>query len=332
VADSTGSGFQNQYWGHWAPLLWHDVRIGDVTGDGRADVVGRTDGGDWWVGRSTGSGFVNEHWGYWPPNVWSDVHLADVNGPDGSVKNDLVGRAHNGQWWVAKSTGSSLGNEHWGTWSTGLTFGWTVARDGNPYTAGTGANFTFTPGMAGSYQVTLRAADKDGIGTPMTRTITVGSQLPADRPSMGDGVIAPLSDEQLTPVLESTIGPWQTAGLDATSVAALRQVQVSLADLRSVQFDRASAGVMRLDTNAAGVGWDTGPVSRLSTLASPPSYDLLTAVMHELGYILGLADRGNAENEPAAMFQLLEPGARCLPTIADVDAIFRERDWPVPTR
>jgi hypothetical protein len=53
--------------------------------------------------------------------------------------------------------------------------------------------------------------------------------------------------------------------------------------------------------------------------------DLLTAVMHEMGHVLGLADDSDAAE---LMAGLLQPGSRCLPTRADVDAILADNDWP----
>jgi hypothetical protein len=288
------------------------------------------------MGRSTGSAFVNEYWGSWSPDMlWLDVQVADFTGLDGltaSHRFDLVGRANNGQWWVAKSSGTSFGNEFWGSWSTGLTFGWTVARDGNPYTTGTGANFTFVPGLAGSYEVTLTAADKDGVGTAVTRLLTVGSPLMAagavGQAFQPDTVsLERLIYPALAPVVEQAIGLWQAAGLDAARVAALRQVPVSIADLPGAQLGLASSNAILVDVNAAGAGWYMPSGSPLSALGFGLSYDLLTAVLHELGHVLGLADRGEAGDSADVMFDLLDPGIRRLPTIADVDALFAGQDW-----
>jgi hypothetical protein len=126
AAMSTGSAFQNALWGTWSPdsasLTWVDVHIGDLTGNGKADIVGRVlQTGDWWAGISTGSAFNNVLWGHWSTAVtWTNVMLGDVTG-DG--KMDLVGRvAQSGQWWVGLSTGSNMVNNLWGSWSTMVTW------------------------------------------------------------------------------------------------------------------------------------------------------------------------------------------------------------------
>ena len=92
----TGARFRQSARGHWSPITWLDVQVADVNGDGRADIVGRTNAGDWWVAKAndTGTGFVNERWGHWAPVTWQDVHVADVNG-DGRA--DIVGRTECGR-------------------------------------------------------------------------------------------------------------------------------------------------------------------------------------------------------------------------------------------
>ena len=47
-------------WGRWSDAVaWSNVRLIDVSGDGRADLIGRTDTGQWWIGESTGMTFQN---------------------------------------------------------------------------------------------------------------------------------------------------------------------------------------------------------------------------------------------------------------------------------
>src|SRR5207244_4206395 len=53
------------------------------------------------------------------------------------------------------------------------TYAWTVTRDGQALTSGSGSSLSFTPTSAGTYLVTLRAADKDGGMGTATVTIQV---------------------------------------------------------------------------------------------------------------------------------------------------------------
>jgi hypothetical protein len=94
-------------WGGWSPdVQWLDLLTGDVDGDGKDDIVGRTGAGHWWVARSTGNAFRNARWGRWSNQAhWSEVTLSDVSG-DGRA--DLVGRTDAGQWWISVSTGREL--------------------------------------------------------------------------------------------------------------------------------------------------------------------------------------------------------------------------------
>jgi hypothetical protein len=106
---------------------FHDVVTGDFNGDGRQDVAGRTDNGQWWVSLSTGSGFSNYLWTTWNEAAgWQHVIAGDFTG-DG--KTDIAGMTSSGQWWVAASTGSSFVNSLWTIWSPNVT--WVDVKAGN---------------------------------------------------------------------------------------------------------------------------------------------------------------------------------------------------------
>jgi hypothetical protein len=115
-----GAGGLTTLWTTWDPsVTWVDVHVADVTGDGRADLVGRDLArGGWWVGTSTGTAFANSLWDTWSPAVaWSDVQVADF---DGDGRLDLAGRAPDGSWWVGLSSGSSFTTSRWGQWDPSI--------------------------------------------------------------------------------------------------------------------------------------------------------------------------------------------------------------------
>jgi predicted outer membrane repeat protein len=103
-------------WTTWDQTVnWVDVGIGDFTGDGKADLIGRDPStGNWWVGTSTGTAFANHWWATWVRAVpWLDVQVGDFNS-DGRM--DIAGRAPDGSWWVSMSTSSSFVTSWWGDW------------------------------------------------------------------------------------------------------------------------------------------------------------------------------------------------------------------------
>jgi PKD repeat protein len=60
-----------------------------------------------------------------------------------------------------------------------ITYSWSVTKDGNPYTTGSGSSFSFTPTDNGAYVVTLTATDDDGDTDTDTANITVDNVAPA---------------------------------------------------------------------------------------------------------------------------------------------------------
>jgi FG-GAP-like repeat/WD40-like Beta Propeller Repeat len=135
VGQSTGSLFVPHLWTTWAidspTLTWTDVLVGDLTGDGLDDIVGRVlQTGQWWTGVSSGSSFLNFLWTTWNPGVtWADVHIGDFTG---NGKADIVGRTlDSAQWWMAVSTGKSFNNALWTQWSNVVTWSNVVVGDFN---------------------------------------------------------------------------------------------------------------------------------------------------------------------------------------------------------
>jgi hypothetical protein len=104
---------------------------------------------------------------------------------------------------------------------------------------------------------------------------------------------APLLDTaQLSAAVVEATARWQASGLlTERQLAALATVETTIADLSGAQLGLASPGANRIwiDRDAAGRGWNAGS-SQLTTdngQLTSPGYDLLTAVMHELGHIAG---------------------------------------------
>ena len=118
VAKSIGpTGFTSGKWSHWTINHSLDgVVVGDVTGDGKDDVVAVINKTNLWTGTSNGRGFSMQHWGSWGfgINGLRDLHLGQTNGDD---RADLIARAKNGRWYAAESAGSQFNTRELARWS-----------------------------------------------------------------------------------------------------------------------------------------------------------------------------------------------------------------------
>ncbi|MES5485986.1 hypothetical protein QMZ05_24805 [Bradyrhizobium sp. INPA03-11B] len=145
-----------------------------------------------------------------------------------------------------------------------------------------------------------------------------------------------LTQSELNSVVSAAIAQWVKAGVDSDQLAALHAVTFSVADLAGQIVGLESAGHITIDTDAAGHGWFVDPTpsdnfefthalnASGSSLQTDPStaaaghLDLLTAVVHELGHVLGLPDLTSASDANDLMYIDLADGERRLPTATDV--------------
>lgn len=77
----------------------------------------------------------------------------------------------------------------------GFSYAWTVTKDGNAYTDGTGSSFSFTPTDNGSYVVSLTVTDKDGATGTDSQTINVTNAPPVVSITNGPTVSLPAWSE-----------------------------------------------------------------------------------------------------------------------------------------
>jgi hypothetical protein len=85
VGVSDGTRFASSAWTEWKSTAgWRDISFGDFNGDGRDDIAGRTDQGQWWVAVArAGGGFVNQAWTVWDESQqWRD-RAASADSPAG---------------------------------------------------------------------------------------------------------------------------------------------------------------------------------------------------------------------------------------------------------
>ena len=103
---------------------WRDVKVADVNGDGKDDLIGRTAGGEWWAGISNGTQFSTRKMAGWNEAAgWRDVQVLDVNG-DG--KDDIVARTSIGEWWAGTSNGQTFATSLFARWNEAA--GWRDVR------------------------------------------------------------------------------------------------------------------------------------------------------------------------------------------------------------
>ena len=133
-----------------------------------------------------------------------------------------------------------------------------------------------------------------------------GSALHADRVVTAPAAdVSSLKDSDLQPIISEALARWAAAGLNATDLNKLTQVQFVVTDIRGSYLGEAMGNRIYLDVNAAGNGWfvDSTPAANEEFAASSgrgqlqavdpravDRIDLLTVVEHELGHIAGLDD------------------------------------------
>jgi large repetitive protein len=117
---------------------------------------------------------------------------------------------------------------------------------------------------------------------------------------------AHITEAQLAPVAAEALARWRAAGISEEQAALLDAATFALADLPGARIGEAGQGAVTIDPDAAGWGWFVdpspagdaefatlvAPTERRVTAASPAAgrMDLLTALLHELGHLLGEED------------------------------------------
>jgi VCBS repeat-containing protein len=139
----------------------------------------------------------------------------------------------------------------------------------------------------------------------------------------GSGVTATLSAVEA--LREAAVQLWSDAGASEAQIAAMRAVKLSVADLYGGFLGQTTADGIVIDSDAAGYGWfidatplaneefglSGGGLTALPGSAAAQGIDLLTAIAHELGHVIGLDDLYT--NAEGVMDGFLALGERNLP-------------------
>ncbi len=134
--------------------------------------------------------------------------------------------------------------------------------------------------------------------TDLTLTAAVPLRV-ADNSIPSSSNVAPLTMDLLEPVVTSAIAHWAIAGVDDDTLARLHDVEVHIGSLSGPYLGAAAGDTIWIDDDAAGYAWfiDSAPWdhSEVNFAGSPYAtrfmagrVDLLSAVTHELGHVIGL--------------------------------------------
>ena len=143
-----------------------------------------------------------------------------------------------------------------------------------------------------------------------------------------------ISEKSLRKIVDAATRRWEDAGLDSVQVGKLSRLRVEFGDLPGAHLGSATREVIVLDHDANGNGWfvDKNPMSdkayrsavtpteRYATAnrTAARHVDLLTAVMHEMGHVLGFKDTYDNDSQRRIMYGFLRIGVRRLPHPADL--------------
>ena len=97
----------------WASTDWNIAAVGDINGDGRDDIVWRSDAGHVsnWLGTATGGWQRNDANGSsWAPTDWHVIGTGDFNGDD---RDDILWRSDSGALsnWLGTASGGWIYND-----------------------------------------------------------------------------------------------------------------------------------------------------------------------------------------------------------------------------
>ena len=136
-----------------------------------------------------------------------------------------------------------------------------------------------------------------GVGSTPATVTTLATQ----KPVLNEENV--LTQDKLDVLVQQAITQWEATGLTSEQRSALRRMKWNVTDLPSHYLGQASGMTFTLDTNAGDNGWFIDPTSdqseefagasllqAISGSAARRRVDALTAVMHEMGHVLGLED------------------------------------------
>jgi len=127
-----------------------------------------------------------------------------------------------------------------------------------------------------------------------------------------------ITEADLAPIVAEAIDRWEIfLGVDTALVDTLREIDFQILDFEGLILGQTTPDTIFIDLDAAGYGWfvDDTPEDdvEFDTIDSEADgkMDLLTAVMHEMGHVLGYDDLSDDSDD--LMSATLDPGERYEP-------------------
>jgi len=147
----------------------------------------------------------------------------------------------------------------------------------------------------------------------------IPAQFLAAAPAVGLPTPAPLTQEQLQPIIAEAAARWRAAGIDPQRLAALDHLTFRVEDLPGNDLGMEADGVITIDRTADGYGWFVDPTPGDDSEFAPGAVDsparchvdLLSVVAHEMGHVLGYSE--DSDDAGTVMSEDLGVGVRHLP-------------------
>jgi VCBS repeat-containing protein len=157
-----------------------------------------------------------------------------------------------------------------------------------------------------------------GSGTTVnyTNAVCATPLVARDGAAMSSVAVTRLLPEHLAPALRAARQVWRASGMSAHEDRRLDTVTVSIGDLPGAYLGEAQEGRIVLDVDAAGWGWLLSPALDKSTTdtrvaETSDGIDLVAALVHEIGHLLGRSHAADAANDDV-MNESLPRGSRKL--------------------